>query len=104
MIERITSSDGVAIEVAHQPGKTRTKQRNRGRGLAWEMEGYIKGHPGIGPGTPGRYRVASGFGEYEVQHSTDGTIRSTYKDHHVKMTGTLVEWIIDIAPDESRSE
>ena len=64
----------------------------------------IKGHPGIGPGTPGRYRVASGFGEYEVQHSTCGTIGPTYKDHRVKMAGTLVEWIIHIAPDEGRRE
>ena len=104
MMERITSSDGAAIEAAHRPGATRTKRRNRGRGLAWEMEGYIKGHPGIGQGTPGRYRVASGFGEYEVEHSTDGTIYSTYKDHRVKMAGTLVEWIIHIAPDEARSE
>ena len=104
MIERVTSSDGAAIAAAHQPGATRTKRRNRGRGLAWEMEGYIKGHPGIGPGTPGRYRVASGFGEYEVQHSTCGTIGPTYKDHRVKMAGTLVEWIIHIAPDEGRRE
>ena len=104
IIERVTSSDGAAIEAAHKPGATRTKRDNRGRGLAWEMEGYIKGHPGIGPGTPGRYRVASGFGEYEVQHSTDGTIHSTYKDHGVRMAGTLVEWTIHITPDEARSE
>ena len=84
-------NDGQMIAKAHRLDKSRTKLKNRGKGLRWDMQAYLENISG-----QGSYRVTSGFGQYEVVRGITAPLEPKWRELGTELQGTLVEWEIQI--------
>ena len=84
-------NDGQIIATAHRLGKSRTRLKNRGKGLRWDMQAYLENIS-----VQGSYRVTSGFGQYGVVRNTVAPQEPEWRNLGTELQGTLVEWKIQI--------
>lgn len=83
----VVDGDAERIKAAMTLGRTRTKERHRGKGLH-EIREYVATAP------KGRLRILSGRGEYI--YNNDGTEQTT--THPYSIGGTLIQWEICRTP------
>ena len=84
-------NDGQMIATAHRLDKSRTRLKNRGKGLRWDMQAYLESIS-----AQGSYRVTSGFGQYEVVRGMTVPQEPEWRNLDTELQGTLVEWKVQI--------
>lgn len=84
-IKQLEHHDANMIKAALEVGKTRTKERYRGKGLQQLLD-FIEHHDG-------EIRIISGNGEYQRLYS-DGLYKENPEKRNITLDGTFIEWTV----------
>lgn len=87
--------DAALINAALELNRSRTKQRNRGYGLARDIKRYVEKHD-----SEGALRIISNHGWLRFVKNRSGKELVELGNHDIRFAGTLIEWTVEDYSEE----